>query len=323
MKALFTASIFKDEHIKLLHDMGLELTCARGDLSEQELIDMLGDYEVYILGGHEKATAKIVNSPKLKLICFLGTGYESHVDVKSANARGIPVTYTPNANAYTVAEFTAGLILAVVKNIPFLSTKTKQGAWGNYVLPLLTGKNLGIVGMGAIGSKVARIMKNGFGMNILYTSLSQKPELELELGAKKLDLDELIKLSDVASLHVKTTEKTKGMIGEQELALFKPNSYLVNTARAEIVDGKALYNALVSGKLARAGFDVYYSEPVPSLENDPYGLMSLGDDKFILSPHTAYSSSEAESEMAKMLMDSITDFLEGRSLRHLVPASEG
>lgn len=319
MKAVFTANIFDEKTIQDLKSLEVDIVQAPGDLKEDELIKTLADADIYILGGHEKASDKVIASSDFKLLCFLGTGFESHVDVATAKRKGIQVTYTPHANAYTVAEFTIALILSVTKNISYFNQLVKNGSWGNFTLPLLKDRTLGIVGMGHIGSRVARIMKNGFGMKIVYASLSAKPDIEQELGAKRLELDDLITSSDVVSLHVKTTEKTVGMLGERELNLFKPTFYLINTSRAEVVDGHALYKALVAGSPCRAGFDVYYIEPMPTKEKDPYGLLSLGDDKFIITPHTAYSSTEANEEMAKMLVESLTDFATGKLSRHLIP----
>lgn len=316
---LFTANTFSKEIIEELKAKGIEIIPQRGDLSESELIDALKDVDAYIAGGDEIATQKVINSTnKLKIITFLGAGYERYIDVKAARAKNIVVTNTPAANAHTVAEHSVALILDAVKQITALNNETKKGGWNKRVTWNLKDKVLGIVGMGAIGSIVARILHNGFGMKVVYFSRTSKPEIEQELKAQKLPLIELFKKSDVVSLHISYSEKTIGLVGEKELNSMKANSILVNASRAEIVKPQALYQALIANKLATAAFDVYYKEPVPKPEEDEYKLLTLPDNKFIVTPHTAYNSSDAVQAMEEMVLRSITDFFAGREVSYRV-----
>lgn len=293
-RILFTANTFTDEKILELKNKGFEIIPQRGDLSEGELIEALKGVDAYIAGGDEIATKKVIKSTSnLKIIAFLGAGYERYIDVKAATEKGIVVTSTPRANAHTVAEHTIALILDAVKQITSLNNDTKEGGWNKHKTWNLKGKTLGIVGMGAIGSDVAGILHNGFGMSILYFNRSSKPEIERELGARKVELSELFEKSDVVSLHISYSDETINLIGEKELNLMKPDSVLINASRAEIVNAKALYQALVTNKLTTAAFDVYYKEPVPKPEEDEYKLLSLSDNKFIITPHTAYNSVDA------------------------------
>ena len=316
---LFTGNTLSESDMDKLKSKGLLIKPAPIDYSEDQLIEALRGVEGYILGGEEVATGRAIESaPDLKIIAFYGAGYEKYVDVEAATSRGIVVTYTPKANAYTVAEFTVGLVLDAVKRFTFLNNLTKTGAWERRQAWNLQGRVLGIVGMGAIGTYVARILHNGFGMKILYVSRTPKPDVEAELGARKVDLPELLRQSDVVSLHVLYSDETVGMLSDGEFKMMKPEAVLVNTARAEIVDGFALHRALESGSISAAAFDGYYTEPAPSPEQDEYKLLSLPDDCFVITPHNAYNSEDAVKAMEEMVLKSVTDVFGGREPDHIV-----
>lgn len=316
-KVLFTDNAFSEIEIKSLRDKGMEIINGGGSVSEDELIQKLKDCSGYIIGGSDKATRRVIESTNLKIIIFYGTGYEDYIDVKAASEKGIAVAYTPHANAYTVAEFTVSLLLDTVKRITWFNSTTKGGAWNRKQVWNVWGKTLGIIGMGHIGSHVARIMHKGFGVNVLYVSRSPKKEIEDEIGAKKVELDELMSSSDMISIHMSMNEDTEGTIGEKELSLIKSHTVLVNAARARLVDGKALSKALKEGRLATAAFDAYYTEPA-DIRNDEYGLLSLPDDKFIITPHTAFSSKEAMENMNNMVIANLLSFFEGKNPPYLI-----
>lgn len=316
-KAVFTGNIFNKQELSELKIIGIHVKSEKMALTENQLIKALERADIYIMGGDDIATQKVINSAKnLKLIVFLGTGYEKYIDLKTAKKRGIKVTCTPQANAPTVAEHTVALILDAVKQTTYLNNSTKKGAWERRQSWNLEGKTLGIIGMGAIGSKVARILKNGFDMKILYTNPSKKKEVEKELAAKKVELDELLKNSDIISINAKYSKQTVGMVSVKQLNLVKPTAVLVNTARAEIIDHLALYQALKNNKLNCAAFDGYYQEPPNKPKKDQFKLLSLKDNKFIITPHTAYNSKDALRAMANMMIESIADFVSGKNLRH-------
>lgn len=317
LRAIFTGCTFSEAEIKELKSWGVEVLSMKTDLCEDDLVSALEEADIYIMGGDDIASKRVVESAKnLKLIVFLGAGYERYVDTETARKRNIPVTYTPGANAETVAEHTVALVLDAVKEITSLNNSTKKGGWERRKAWNLKGKTLGIIGMGAIGSRVARILHRGFGMTVLYASRTEKTDLEKELGAKKVSLADLLKRSDVVSINALFSDETVGMIGENELSLMKSSAVLVNTARAELVNPKALYQALKENIIACAASDVYYTEPIP--KSDKPGLLGLPDKKFIITPHTAYSSSDAIKAMNKMMMESLSDFVEGKEIRHRV-----
>lgn len=317
-KAIFTGSIFSKEEIKILKNKGVNVFPQKTDLSEKEIVKLLKGVDIYILGGDDVATEKVIKEAKdLKLIAFLGAGYERYVNIQEAKRRNIPVTYTPHANAATVAEHSVALILDAVKQITYLNNMTKRGNWEKREAWNLEGKTLGVVGMGAVGSKIAKILHNGFNMKVIYVSRTRKGEIEKELKAEMVNLGTLLKKSDVVSLNAIFSNETVGMIGEEQFNLMKPTSVLINSASAEIVKADSLYKALNDNKIACAAFDVYYKEPI-SIPDD-FKLLSLPDNKFIITPHTSYSSKEALQGMSKMLLESISDFIDGKEIRHLTP----
>lgn len=317
-KALFSQCPLSDKDIKTLLEQAIEIKSVAGGLPEDELIQELQGCSFYIIGGADKASKKVIESTNLELIIFFGTGYESHVDIDTANQKGIPVANTPKANAYTVAEHTAALILDAVKQITYLNNTTKRGKWLRRQTWNLEGKTLGIVGLGTIGGNVARIMHNAFKMKIVYTSRNRKEGLENELDAIKVGLDDLMSTADVISIHASYSNETLNLIGEKELSKTQPHTVLVCTSRAELVNPKALKEALDNNKLAVAAFDAYYREPVPSREDDEWGLLSLADNKFIITPHTAYGSKEAVENMNAMVVENITSFIQTGKPKYLV-----
>lgn len=306
-KILFTGGRLLDIFEQMLTDLGYSVRNEeRADISENELRELLPGVSAYILGGEEKVTAKILEEhPDLEIIAFLGTGYESYIDVKAATLNGIAISHTPGANATSVAEFTFGLILAAVKRIAYLSEITALGRGQTYQTWNLQGRTIGIVGMGAVGSRVAYIAHRGFDMQVLYTSRNRKPHIETELKAKMVGLENLLSSSDIVSLHPSDNEENSHMIRANQLALLKPHAVLINTARAKIVEPHALYNLLIEQKIWGAAFDVYYKEPVPSPSADQYGLVTLSKEYFILTPHTAYKTEDALQAMTEMCVNSI------------------
>jgi len=313
-KILFTGGTLSSTDIEKIKNLGFELTIERADLSETELIKALEGKEVYILGGAEKATARVLESSKdLKVLAFLGVGYQSFVDVEAATNCGIAVTNTPGANAQSVAEFTIALIIDAVKRLTYLIESTKMGNWQEYRTWNLQKRNLGIVGLGTIGERVARIAKNGFGMNILYHSRNRKLQIETELDARYLSLSELIEQSDVLSIHAAYSPETVGMIGEKELEKMKRSAVLVNAARAELVEPFALKKALEERWIAVAAMDGYYVEPVPSPDQDKFGLVKLSSEKILITPHTAYLTEDSMEAMLNMNLSSIVNLLSGNA----------
>jgi gluconate 2-dehydrogenase len=316
---LFTGNVLPETYKAKLEKLGYRVIVDRPDLSESELITSLSGVEAYILGGSEQVTRKVIESAdKLKIVSFFGVGYESYIDVQAATEKGIAVTNTPGANAQSVAEFTVSLMLDAVKRTTYLIETTKQGQWKECKSWNLEGKTLGLIGFGAIGKRVAKIAHNGFGMRILYTSRERKLKDEAAVAAEFVDLETLLKTSDVVSLHASSNPQTIGMLGSKELGMMKTSAVLVNCSRAELVDPVALRQSLSANKIACAAFDGYYTEPTAGIGSDKHGLFELGNDLFLVSPHAAYLTEDATEQMAKMTTESVLDLFEGRPVSNLV-----
>jgi gluconate 2-dehydrogenase len=209
-------------------------------------------------------------------------------------------------------------MLDAVKRTTYLIETTKQGQWKERKSWNLEGKTLGIIGFGAIGKRVAHIAHNGFGMQILYHSRQRKLEDEATVAADFVDLETLLKKSDIVSLHANSNPQTINMIGQKELALMKPSAVLINCSRAELVDPAALRQSLCDHKIACAAFDGYYIEPTAGVESDRHALFAMGNDLFLVSPHAAYFTEDATEQMAKMTTQSIIALFEGRPVSNLV-----
>ncbi len=255
-------------------------------------------------------------APKLRIVSQYAVGYDN-IDIEEATKRGIYVTNTPGVLTETVADFTFALMLAVARRVVEADKYVREGKWKVAWHPLMMlgsdvyGRTLGIVGMGRIGSAVARRAK-GFGMRILYYDSVRREDLEKELGAEFVDLDRLLEESDYVSLHVPLTPETYHLIGEEQLRKMKPTAFLINTARGKVVDQKALYKALREGWIAGAGLDVFEQEPISP--DDP--LLKL--DNVVLAPHAASASHETRSRMAEMVAENLIAFLNGKVPPNLV-----
>lgn len=248
-------------------------------------------------------------APNLQVIGRHGVGVDN-IDVAAATARGIPVVFTPNANALSVAEWTLTVISALSKGLLIYDKATRQGQWGRrneYTIIDLDQKTLGLVGIGRIGSLVAAKAQGAYNMKVLGYDPYIKPERAEGLGVSLRDsLEEVLRESDFVSLHLPLTPESRGLISKKELALLKPTSFLINAARGGIVDEAALAEALSTGKLAGAALDVFTQEPPP--KDSP--LWDL--DNIIVAPHIAALTIECVIRMATTVARNVRDVLEGR-----------
>ena len=265
----------------------------------------------------DKIDAEVFDvATKLKIVAQFAVGVDN-IDVKEATRRGIYITNTPGVLTETTADFTWALLMAVARRVVEADKRVRAGQWkvGWHPSMLLgrdvCGATIGIVGAGRIGSAVVRRAK-GFNMKILYHSPSAKPKLERKLGAKRVDLDALLKASDFVSIHVPLTKQTYHMINEEKLRLMKKTAYLINNSRGAIVDEKTLYRALKEGWIAGAGLDVFEREPTP-VDN-----LLLKLDNVVVAPHMSSSSHETRSRMAEMVAENLVAFFEGRVPPNLV-----
>jgi D-3-phosphoglycerate dehydrogenase len=251
----------------------------------------------------------ILSAPKLRLIQALGTGVDK-IDIDAATERGVTVCNAVGENAVAVSEHAIALMLALAKNLHKYQRSLASGRWAREMSVMLNGKTLGIIGLGSIGTEVAKRVRP-FGMKVLALKRHPDQGLSEKLGLAFLggpdSLDYVLGESDFVLLSAVLTEETRGMIGEKQLAMMKDGAYLVNIARGEIVDEGALVNALRSGKLAGAGLDVFQMEPIGP--DNP--LLKL--DNVILTPHVGGGAwpPEAASERIDFLIGNIVRGLTG------------
>ncbi len=275
--------------------------------TEEELIQTLKDVDGVLVTMRAPMTRKVIEGArKLKVIGKYGVGIES-VDLDAATAKGIPVTYTPGVNQDTVAEYTIGLVLALVRRIPFaMETLRKGGKWRNekFFGLELKGTTFGIIGLGRIGTRVAEKI-GSFQVHLLsYDPYVSKEKAEA-LGVKLIDLDTLLKTSDVITLNLPLTDETYHILGERELRLMKPTGYLVNTGRGQLIEEAAIYRALKEGWIAGAALDVFEKEPPDP--NNP--LLFL--ENVVVTPHLGGSSSKARGRLVKTAVENVVKILKG------------
>jgi glyoxylate reductase len=255
-------------------------------------------------------------APKLKIVAQMAVGFDN-IDIPEATKRGIYVTNTPEVLTDTTADFAWALLMAVARRVVEADKYVRTGQWKVSWHPaMMQGRDvhhatLGVVGTGRIGYAVAKRAK-GFDMKILFYDVIPRPEMEKDLGAKRVDLDTLLKESDFVSLHVPLMKETYHLINAEKLKLMKKTAYLINNARGPVVDEKALYQALKEGRIAGAGLDVFEQEPTP-VDNP---LLKL--DNVVVAPHISSASYETRSQMAEMVADNLIAFFEGKKPPNLV-----
>ena len=294
---------------------GFELVVA--DPGTPEFIQAAGDAQYYLglarhMGGEFFRTA-----PNLKLVQLLSAGYD-HVDVEAARKAKVPVSNNGGANAIAVAEHTLMLMLAVLKRVVRFHNDVVAGKWrvGNAAeirVYELSGRRLGIVGLGNIGKKVVR-RAAAFDMKIQYYDIRRLSEAEEDaLGVRFVLFDELLRTSDVVSLHVPLDDSTRNLIGARELGLMKPEAIIVNTCRGPVIDENALHDALKSGRIAGAGLDVMVEEP-PKPNHPLFALPNV-----TLTPHSAGPTWENWRARFRNGFDNITRVAAGRRPLWVIP----
>ncbi|MEZ2388843.1 2-hydroxyacid dehydrogenase [bacterium RCC_150] len=279
-------------------------------ISREELLRRVSGAEAVVSLLTERVDAELLDAagPQLKVVANVAVGYDN-IDVPACTERGIVATNTPGVLTEATADIAMGLILMATRRLGEGERLIRSGQawkWGMFFLlgSSLQGKTLGVVGMGGIGQATARRAK-AFGMEIVYQSRSEiDPGIADELGARRVDLDELLAVSDVVSLHCPYGPATHHLIGAEQLAAMKSSAYLVNTARGPIIDEGALATALREGRIAGAGLDVFEREP----QVDP-GLLEL--ENVVLVPHLGSATVETRTAMAMLAADNTLAVLSG------------
>ena len=275
---------------------------------EQALIARIRDASIAInIRSSCRFTAAVFAAcPKLRMVSIWGTGTDN-IDLASAAAHGVTVTNTPGVAAPSIAEHTLALLLAVARKIPKLDAQVRQGQWPRGAMIQLTGKTVGVIGLGAIGQRFARLAQ-GVGMKVVAWTMHPR-----DLGFELVELDRLLRESDVVSLHLRLSDQTRGFLGRDRIAAMKPGAILVNTARGPIVDEAAMIEALKSGHLAGAGLDVFDVEPLP--EGHPLAAV----DNVVLSPHCAGITPEVLEAGLALSLENVERFLADQP-QHVVVA---
>jgi phosphoglycerate dehydrogenase-like enzyme len=273
------------------------------------------------LGNPSMNAAFYAASPRLKLVQLLSAGYD-RCDIESARRAGVPIANNGGANSVAVAEHAIMLMLATARQLVWQHTTTASGNWrgNNWAekhLFELQGRTLGIIGLGTIGKKVARLGA-AFGMAVQYYDIARLNEdAEDSLGARFRLFDEVLRTSDIVSLHVPLLASTRHLIGARELGLMKPTSYLINTCRGPVIDEVALHAALAASRIAGAGLDVFDVEPPPS-DNPLFGL-----DNVILTPHLAGPTWENRFKRFRNAYDNVQRVERGEKPFWVIPELRG
>jgi len=279
-------------------------------LNEDEIVHLLEGVDGYI-AGLDYITARVIEqAPEtLKVISRYGAGYD-RVDVKAAAKKGIVVTNTPEVNSQSVAELAFGLMLCLARRIPALDGKVKAGEWPRMTGIELYKKTLGVVGLGAVGKRVA-MMAKGFSMDILAYDPYIDRTFARDKGIKEATFEELIGNSDFISLHLPLNESTRNIIDEKAIEKMKQGAVIINTSRGGLIDEKAAYRALKSGKLGGLGLDAFEKEP-PG-ESPLFELNNV-----VATPHAGAHTAEAIENMGMLAVRNLIDVLSGKECKHVV-----
>ena len=289
---------------------GSELTVFDRPLAEEERGVALQPFEVLVIMRERTPfpAALLERLPHLRLLVTTG-GRNAAIDLEACRARGITVSGTGNVGAPT-AELAWGLILALVKRIPAEERALRAGAWQTGLTEGLAGKRLGVVGLGKLGTQVARVGQ-AFGMEVVAWSQNLTAERAAEVGVRRVEKQELFATSDVVSLHLVLGERTRGVVGAAELNAMKPTAWFVNTSRAGLVDEPALLAVLREQRIAGAGLDVFPIEPLPA----HHPLLTLPN--VVLTPHLGYVTRENYAVFYRDALEDILAWKAGAPVRVL------
>jgi lactate dehydrogenase-like 2-hydroxyacid dehydrogenase len=287
-----------------------DVAYVQGDYAEQ-----LREATAVVVSMEAVNDAYLAKAPKLKVVARFGVGYDT-VDVEACTRRKVYVTYTPDVLSAAVADITWALILGFMRRIPEADRFTRE-EWGKRArgFPFgwdISGKTLGFLGLGRIGREAAK-RAQGFDVRMIYRDIVPKPELERLYGVKPVGFEELLRTSDILSIHVPLLPSTRHIIGRKELAMMKPTAIIINTSRGPVIDQDALTEALKTRRIAGAALDVFEEEPIPLT----HPLLKL--DNLVVTPHIASATRETRRRMAERCAESVRALLEGKRPPFMVP----
>ncbi len=286
----------------------------RTKLELDQLKAIIGDYDALVVRSQTRVGAEVIRSgKKLKVIGRAGVGIDN-IDVEAATRNGIVVVNAPTGNIIAAAEHTIALMLALARNVPQANSYLKSGQWrrDQFVGTEIRSKTLGIIGLGNVGSEVAKRVQ-AFEMHVIAHDPFVSKDYAHNLKVDLVSMDQLLKESDFITLHVPLTATTKKLIGDRELAQLKPTARIINCARGGVIDEKALLAAIKAGKVAGAAFDVFDHEP---LTDSPL----FREDKIIVTPHLGASTVEAQTSVARDVATEVMAVLHGQFSKYAVNA---
>jgi D-3-phosphoglycerate dehydrogenase len=272
-------------------------------LTKDELIAVAGDYDAFAIRSGAKIDKDVIAAAtKLKVVARAGIGVDN-VDIPAATAKGVIVMNTPFGNSITTAEHAIAMMFALARQMPAADVSTQAGKWekNRFMGVEVTGKTLGLIGAGNIGSIVAD-RANGLRMKVIAFDPFLSPERAVEMGVEKVELDDLLARADFITLHTPLTDKTRNILSAENLAKTKKGVFIINCARGGLVDEAALRQLLDDGHVAGAGFDVFSTEPAK--ENALFG-----SDRVVATPHLGASTNEAQENVALQVAEQISDYL--------------
>lgn len=303
MSALIVDKV--DETLKeRLERIGIKVDLVPG-ISKDDLIKIIKNYNILIFRGRLKIDKDIMDAGQnLKILARYGVGLDN-VDVEYAVKKGIAVVSAPNAPSQSVAELTIGLLFSVARRIPLLNAKVKAGEWpkGKYIGIEIAGKTMGIVGFGRIGRLVAQMAKS-LGMNILASDVIDVSKEVAKIGGRQVPLEELLRQSDVVTIHVPLTPETYHLLNAERLSLLKDGAIIINTSRGEVIDHEALLKHL--DRLWGVGLDVLPEEPPKS----HYLRQLIAHEKVVVTPHVGSETKEAMTRLAEELAANIEEVIQ-------------
>jgi len=307
MKIVVVDHVYLEEkHVEKLRSLGDLEIFKEPPKTPDELKARIEEADVVIVGWSNLTRDIIDSAKRLKMISIWATTCH-YADLEAAKKRDVVVSHVPGYATEAVAEYTFALLLAAVRKLALADKHVRSGSfdWRPFGGRELAGKTLGVIGTGAIGCRVAEIGR-AFRMKTLGYDKYPNLKRAEEVGMKYADLSTLLKESDVVTLHVTLTPETKGLLGKKEIAAMKNGGVIINTSQGKVIDEKALFEALESGKLFFAGLDVLEEEP-PSRDNPLFKL-----DNVVLSPHIGFNTVEAEVRCTDTCIENIVRFLEGK-----------
>lgn len=304
MKILITEpEYFPQEIMKSLEKVGIVVAKR---ISYEELLEEIKDTDALIVRVETKVDKRIIdNSDKLKIIASMTTGL-NHIDLKQAQLRGIKVVSLPSYATISTSEYTMSLILSLTRKIPWAFEHFKKEKWERhrFLGTELNGKTIGIIGFGRIGSRIGRYAKS-FGMNVIFFDPYVDKNLLKETEARQVSsLDDLLKQSDVITIHTFLSKETGKMIRKEHLSKMKKSAIIVNTSRGTVIDESDLLEALENGTIEGAALDVFEEEPLPP--SNELVNYARNHENLILTPHIAGSTRESVDVSAKFVADEIT-----------------